>query len=188
MNRDLILINSALDGRAEWLGNQLAKEDYSQLFVEHISVNKIVRSLGGTALKSIDNVALYDAVSDALTVRDGVGLVLISNYPQLSSSLDDEYKQIDDIYELAALDDRNLAGLIIPDSSKSESIMHILSDNRVPLTVPAAESLLLHNHQKVDPIIIELYCRELPIQFVDMSKSEQEIIYDATQSVERLLR
>ena len=188
MNRELILINSALDSHAEWLGNQLAHEQYSQLFVEHISVKKIVRSLGGTALKSIDNARLYDAVSDALTMHDSAGLVLISNYPQHSMPIHEVKEQIDDIYELAGFDNRTIAGLIIPDSPKTDSILQILSEHRVPLTVPDAEKILLQHQQGFDPMVIELLYRGLPTHFVDMSNDDDEVIYDGVQCVMQLIQ
>jgi len=188
VNRELILINSALDSHAEWLGDQLAREQYSQLFVEHISVKKIVRSLGGTALKSIDSALLYDAVSDALTIHDSAGLVLVSNYPQHSIPIHEVKEQIDDIYELAGFDDRTIAGLIIPDSPKTDSVLQILSENRVPLTVPDAEKILLQHQQGFDPMVIEFLYRGLPTRFVDMSNEDEEVIYDAVQCVMQLIR
>ncbi len=180
MNREMILINGALDSQSEWLGSQLANEHYSQLFVEHISVKKIARSLGRTALKPLNNIALYDAVSRSLSEYDSAGLVLVSNYPQHLS-------QIDDIYELAIHDGRNIAGLIIQDSPKPDVIMKILQEYPQPLTVSDAEKILLQYHQDLDPMILEFRYRDLPFQFIDMSKSEAEIIRDGVHSIQYLL-
>jgi hypothetical protein len=191
MNRELILINSALDSHAEWLGNQLALENYSQLFVEHISVKKLVKSLGGTAIKAAHNAAIYDAVSDALSERDSADIILISNYPQqarLTDGIDEQINdQINDIFELAEFDNRTIAGLIVPHLSKDDSILHIFTEHPVPLTTIDAENVLTQCQQRFNPITLSLLSRGLPIQFVDMSNDHEEIMHEAVESVMQLI-
>jgi hypothetical protein len=176
----MILINGALHNQSEWLGDQLAHEEYSQLFVEHISVKKIARSLGYAALSTLNSVALYDAVSRSLSERDSANLVLVSNYPR-------HFSQIDDIYELALLDGRRMVGLIVPDNPKADAIRHILTDHPASLTVTDAEATLQRYQQSLDPIVLEFCYRKLPFQFIDMSKSEPETIRDGVDAIQYLL-
>jgi adenylate kinase family enzyme len=179
MDRDIILIKGAPGSRSESLSRKLANEHYSQLFVEHISIETIMRSLGRAAITTSDQ-DMYDIVGNALTRHDNTGLILLNGYPQTVS-------QVDDLYELAMLDGRRLSGLIVTDTSKENTIMNIIGEQHSMLTVADAEMILSDYHQRHDPIILELRCRDLPLQFIDTSRPEAEIIHDGVHIIKYFL-
>ena len=179
MDRDIILIKGAPGSRSESLSKKLANESYSQLFVEHLSIETILRSLGRTATTT-SNQEMYDIVSSALTQYGNSGLILMNDYPQSVS-------QIDDLYELAMLEGRKLSGLIVTDSPKEDTIMNIISEQNSLLTVSGAETILSDYHRRHDPIILELRCRDLPFQFIDTSRSETAVIHDGVHIVKYFL-
>jgi hypothetical protein len=182
MDRDMILIEGGPGSHHEQLARGLAKETYSQLFVEHISFTTILRSLGYSALEALDHKETYDIMSDALTQRNSAGLILITDYLQ-------HVDQIEDLDELAMLDDRNLAGLIIAETPYDEQILRIVGESPQPITIDGAKKLLLSYQQRHDPIIVELTYREapLPVQFVDTTGSETRVIYNGVHAIQQLL-
>jgi adenylate kinase family enzyme len=179
MDRDIILINGAPGSHSTPLTKKLASEHYSQLFVEHISVNTIMRSLGRTALTT-SNENMYDIISDVLTRHDSASLILLNDYPQHVS-------QVDDLYELAMLDNRRLSGLIIADNPKTDAIINIMGEHHTALTVSDAELILSDYHKRNDPVVLELQFRGLPLHFIDTSRPEADVIRDGVHTIQYLL-
>lgn len=180
MDRNIIVIEGEPGSHKEQLGNQLANEYYSQLFVEHLPFNTILRSLGHTALTSLDNKVTYDIMSETLSNHDSAGLLLITDYLQ-------HVDQIEDLYELAMLDDRNILGLIIADAPYDEKLMRIVGESKIPLTVHEAKALIVDYQQRHDAIIAELSQRDVPIEFVETIGPESRVIDNGVHAIQRLL-
>lgn len=180
MDRDIIVIEGEPGSHKERLGKQLANEYYSQLFVEHIPFQTLARSLGYTALTSLDHKTSYDIMSDTLHRHHSAGLLLVTNYLQ-------HVDQIEDLYELAMLDDRNLIGLIIADAPYEEKLVRIVSESETAITVHNAKRLIVEYRQSHDAIIVELSHRDVPIEFVETIGSEGRVIDNGVHAIQRLL-
>jgi hypothetical protein len=180
MDRNIIVIEGEPGSHKERLANQLAQEYYPQLFVEHIPFQTFARSLGHTALTSLNFTTSYDLMSKALERHDSAGLILISDYLQ-------HVEQIEDLYELAMLDDRNLLGMIIADAPYEEKLIRIIGESKVPLTVHEARKLIVDYQQRHDGIIVELNYRDMPIEFVDTTGPETRVINNGVHAIQRLL-
>jgi hypothetical protein len=180
MDRNIIVIEGEPGSHKERLANQLAKEYYSQLFVEHIPFQTVARSLGHTALTSLDYATSYDIMSETLHRHHSAGLLLITDYLQ-------HFEQIEDLYELAMLDDRNLLGLIIADAPYDEKLMRIVGESKIPLTIHEAKALIVDYQRRHDAIIVELSQRDVPIEFVETIGPETRVIDNGVHAIQRLL-
>jgi hypothetical protein len=180
MDRKLIVIDGEPGSHKEQLGNQLANEYFSQLFVEHIPFETLARALGHSALESIEHKTSYDILSDALYLHRSAGLLLITNYLQ-------HVEQIEDLYELAMLEDRSIAGLLIADAPYDEKLMRIIGESKKPVTVDDAKQHIRSHQQRHDAIIVELSHRDVPIEFVDTTGPEARVTGNGVYAIQRLL-
>lgn len=180
MDRKIIVIDGEPGSHKERLGNQLASESYSQLFVEHIPFETLARSLGHSALEAIDHKTSYDIMSEALYRQRSAGLLLITNYLQHA-------EQIEDLYELAMLEDRSISGLLIADAPYDEKLLRIIGESKKPMTVEGAQQHIQEYQQRNDAIIVELNYRDVPIEFVETTGSEERVIGNGVHALQRLL-
>lgn len=189
MTSEIILIGgSEASGRSR-LASSLVDELSVQMSIEHLAVGDIIRSIGRGALRSyrtleisrhlhgpnaiqpIDNDVMYDVISESLTDHNSTDIILLDGYPRLAS-------QMDDLAELALLDDRNIAGMIVTQTSEEIALMRMIKRRNRPfsphLTVSEARERLEISRMNSEAVIAECQVHNIPIEFVDTSHSKVE--------------
>lgn len=183
MNRDLILIGGGPGSGRSRLGESLAQELHTQMSVEHISVGDTIRAIGRGVLRSyyahdihahlksgsgqpIDDVIMYNVIEEIMERADGTELLLLDGYPA-------NREQVKDLFELAVIDNRTIAGLLHTEIEDSLAIMRMIK--RRPrnydgeLTVSGAQERLKQRSMDFKAAALELSCCDVPFELIDTS-------------------
>ena len=202
MTSEIILIGgSECSGRSR-LAKSLVDELYTQMSIEHLAVGDIIRSIGRGALASfasievsqhlrgpdaatpIDDDIMYTIVSEALTRYSSADVILLDGYPRFVS-------QIDHLDDIAILDDRTIAGMIVTQTSEDEAVMRMLKRRNRPftpqLTASAARERLHESIVNSELVIAEYQERDIPVEFINTSHSKMESTDVGFYLVKRLL-
>ena len=189
MTSEIILIGgSECSGRSR-LAKSLVDELHTQMPIEHLAVGDIIRSIGRGAIQSyrsievsrhlhsadaslpIDNSVMYDIISESLTKHGSADVILLDGYPRLAS-------QMDDLAELALLDDRDIAGMIVTHTSEEIALMRMIKRRARPftphLTVTAAKERLELSDLNSQAVIAECHAHNISVEYVDTSDSKVE--------------
>jgi adenylate kinase family enzyme len=200
--RSIILFNGMPGSGASDLCRNIVNELHFDHSIEHLATNEMVRAIGRgsidsyyrrqveTHLKSpqsrlpLNRKLLYDIMSEALSRHDGADLLLIDSYPQ-------QIDQVEDMYELAMLDDRHLRGLIMTEASENVAIKRLvrqpLPEHDRFMSEYEAEQMIQYYKNTYPAVGVELRKRKLPIEIINTMAPSPDTTDHAIQAINYMI-
>lgn len=201
-DRNIVLVGGIPGSGKSRLCRSVVSEQYYEQSIDHVPVGEIIRTIGRGTLRSIyreeiqrhlnsptpytpiDREIMYNVMSEALTQHDDADLLLIDNYPRYID-------QVEDMYELAMLDDRNVRGLILTDVSDKIAIARMLhrrpSDNRRAMTELEAMERIAYHKQTYPSTKNLLRDQGLPVEIINTFTFKADTTEHAIQTVNYMI-
>ncbi|MFI5212542.1 MAG: nucleoside monophosphate kinase [Candidatus Saccharimonadales bacterium] len=214
MEREMILLAGTPGSGKSTLGDNLVRELRPRLSIEHISTGDLVRAIGSDAIKStyasviknhlnspwpdqpIDNEIIYAITSEALDRVKATKLVLLDGSPRRIGKSDLDFVnsrrdgQVDDVYQLALMDERTILGMVLTVVSMDQAISRLLSrgprDFERSLNHELAEERIRNYEAELAPVLRLLHGHGLAITSIDSSGDKQSTTDQAKIAVAKL--
>jgi adenylate kinase family enzyme len=204
MERDIVLIGGIPASGKTRMGASLTEQlNTPDFHVSHISIGNVIRAIGRHALHShfttnitdhlntygdtvpLDDEIIYGIASEALSRRDSANLILMDGTPRYRT-------QVDDVIELALLDERMIRGMLMTTVAKDTAIVRMIKRgsriaNRPPLSVMEADQRIEDYQVAFDPTILKIKHYGWPLEEVETSGSKVESTAKGLQIVRHFL-
>jgi len=200
--RSIILLNGMPGSGTSDLCQNIVNELHFDHSIEHLATSEIIRAIGRSSIDSyyqrqvqnhlnspqsrlpINRKLMYDIMSEALSRLDAVDLLLVNGYPQ-------HIDQVEDLYELAMLDDRSLCGLIITEASEKVAIKRLTrqasSGHGKVMSEYEAEQLVQYYKSTYPAVGIELRKRKMPIEIINTMAPNPDTTDHAIQAINYMI-
>jgi adenylate kinase family enzyme len=200
--RNIILFNGMPGSGTSDLCRSIVSELHYDHSIEHLATGDIIRAIGRGAIDSyhrrevqnhlnspqsrlpINRKLMYDIMSEALSYHDRSDLLLLDNYPLYLN-------QVEDVYELALLDDRTLCGLIITEASERIAKKRLTRrgppEYDRPISEYEAEQRIQQYKDAFPAVGNELRRRKLPIEIINTIAQNPDTIDHAIQAINYMI-
>jgi adenylate kinase family enzyme len=189
MERSMITIGGRRGSGRSTLAKHITEQLQQGYDVQYISFGDTVRAIGRQSIDSfysstvqdhlnglgtntpLDDEIAFGIMSEALTRTDEADLVVVDGHPK-------NKPQAENLIDLAAADERTLAGLIITTTDEETALHRLLKRGRRGLNTYLDESDALeriHQHdQSFGEAVLYLYSKGIRFQRIDTTESKTE--------------